>query len=62
MADVCFDISGTIDRKVQALLAHKTQIKDPAGMDERVKRMAKEIGESWGLPYGESFKYFSLGE
>jgi LmbE family N-acetylglucosaminyl deacetylase len=61
-ADVCFDISETIDRKVQALLAHKTQIKDPSSVDGNIKAGGRALGEAWGYEYGESFKYFFLGK
>jgi LmbE family N-acetylglucosaminyl deacetylase len=61
-ADVCIDISETIDRKVQALLAHKTQIKDPSSVDGNIKAGARTLGEAWGYAYGESFKYFFLGK
>ncbi|MEE8518326.1 MAG: PIG-L deacetylase family protein [Dehalococcoidia bacterium] len=62
IADVCFDISGTIEKKIAALKAHVTQIKDPSGVDERVRAMARALGEPWGMPYGESFKHFDLSE
>ena len=61
-ADVFFDVSATADTKVRALKAHESQMKDVTeAFDERMKGWLKTIGEPKGIPYAESFKYFSLG-
>src|SRR3954471_11520265 len=43
-ADTWIDVSDTIDRKVDALRAHASQITDPDGLAERIRTRAAEAG------------------
>ena len=61
-ADVFVDISETLDKKVRALRAHESQVRNPTPeFEEFVRRMARwSAGES-DVEYAEAFKYFYLG-
>lgn len=61
-ADVTFDISDTIDKKIEALSAHVSQVPDPVDTGKRIREGAALIGERAGFGFGESFKYFYLGK
>ncbi|HEY8369944.1 MAG TPA: PIG-L deacetylase family protein [Thermodesulfobacteriota bacterium] len=54
--DVWIDISSTFDRKVAALRAHASQIKDPEAIAEYVADWARRVGAPKGLPLAESFR------
>jgi len=57
--DVYVDTTDTIDKKIAALLCHKSQIPDPAGLDQRMREWGAMIGARVGLPEGrlaEAFK------
>ncbi|MGE3269248.1 MAG: PIG-L deacetylase family protein [Chloroflexota bacterium] len=65
--DVFMDIEETIEQKVQALLAHVSQVGDGTRPDRpewnlssMVKERAGQVGQTQGLQYAESFKYFRL--
>ncbi len=65
-ADRWVDIEGYLDRKVAALRAHKSQMRDwdPA---QGVEQWARETGNSakrhgHDMTYAEAFKYIRLGE
>lgn len=47
------DISATVDLKIKALLAHKSQIKEE--MVEAVKKRAAALGKKHGFKYAEGF-------
>lgn len=53
--DSYVDISGTIDRKIQARLAHQSQTADPDELDERWRKRAAATGAEVDLPYAEAF-------
>jgi LmbE family N-acetylglucosaminyl deacetylase len=61
-ADVAFDISGTIDLKIEALCAHLSQVPDPANTGKFVREGAAGLGKAHGFAHAESFKYFYLGK
>ena len=61
-AIVAFDITDTIDRKIEALCAHVSQVPDPASTGKFVREGAADLGKSYGFGYAESFKYFWLGK
>jgi LmbE family N-acetylglucosaminyl deacetylase len=44
------DITATIERKVEALIAHKSQIADPDAVGEMVKGWTRGLAELAGLP------------
>ena len=54
------DISGTIERKIEALRCHKSQI-DP-GDGQWIREWAAEAGKAAGLPYAEAFRVIKLVE
>jgi len=60
-ADTFVDITETIDRKIEALRCHKSQVGDEP-VDEWIRKRAKERGAAQGLEYAESFRTFRLRE
>ncbi len=57
-SDVTVDITDTFDRKVEALLSHASQIKDPGNLREMLHTWGAFQAERGGLPtgrLGESF-------
>ncbi len=57
---VWFDVSGTMDKKIAALTAHVSQIRNP-GVLERMRGFAATTGRAWGLEAAEGFRYLELG-
>ncbi|MBI4338166.1 MAG: PIG-L family deacetylase [Chloroflexi bacterium] len=55
-AEVVVDVTDTIDLKLQALLCHKSQIKDPQDLEKRIKEWAGRFQEPLGIKYGEGFR------
>ncbi|MGA2294529.1 MAG: PIG-L deacetylase family protein [Acidimicrobiales bacterium] len=59
--DVVADVSGTIDIKVKAVLAHASQL---AGDDEAIRELvygrAEQAGRSVGAAFGEAFRSVEL--
>ena len=60
--NVHIDVSATIGRKVDALRAHASQIKEPAKLDERMREWAREEGEAIGATAGEALRLIVLDE
>jgi LmbE family N-acetylglucosaminyl deacetylase len=59
--DVIIDISGCIDKKVAAVLAHKSQMGgDDEVIGEVVRGRAINAGKSAGISYGEQFRNIEL--
>jgi LmbE family N-acetylglucosaminyl deacetylase len=58
-ADTFVDITETIDKKIESLRCHKSQIHDWP-VDEWVRKTAKERGVERGMEYAESFRTFKL--
>jgi LmbE family N-acetylglucosaminyl deacetylase len=58
-ADTFVDITATIDRKVEALRCHKSQIHDWP-VEEWLRERAKARGAVQGMEYAESFRTFRL--
>lgn len=58
-ADTFVNISETIDLKVQALRAHKSQMKD-WDPEERIKNWAAERGKGKEMEYAEGFRVITL--
>jgi LmbE family N-acetylglucosaminyl deacetylase len=50
------DVTATIRRKVDALLAHASQIHEPEKLDARMREWAKESGSVIGVEAGEAFR------
>ena len=58
--DEWVDISDTIDLKIVALKAHRSQVK-PDYVDSRIRTWNGELGRRHGVPYAEEFKKMTLG-
>jgi LmbE family N-acetylglucosaminyl deacetylase len=50
------DITSTLDRKVEALRAHASQIKDPAGLEARMREWAAEEGQAIAVTAAEALR------
>jgi LmbE family N-acetylglucosaminyl deacetylase len=55
-SDTWVDISATLDRKIEALRAHTSQIHDPAGLADRIRSWAGEEGASIGATAAEGLR------
>jgi LmbE family N-acetylglucosaminyl deacetylase len=58
--NVWFDVTGTMDKKIGALKAHTSQIRNPALL-QRMRGFAAATGRAWGLEAAEAFRYLELG-
>jgi LmbE family N-acetylglucosaminyl deacetylase len=56
------DISATMDRKIAALAAHATQIKEPARLAERIRAWGAEEGEAIGVVAAEALRVVVIDE
>jgi LmbE family N-acetylglucosaminyl deacetylase len=54
--NVRVDVTATIDRKIDALRAHASQIKEPDKLETRIREWATEVGEPIGAAGGEAFR------
>jgi LmbE family N-acetylglucosaminyl deacetylase len=54
--DVWVDVSGTLDRKIDALRAHVSQIKHPEQLEERIRSWAADEGKTVGVDAAEAFR------
>ena len=54
--NVRVDITTTLDRKIEALRAHASQIKEPERLTERIRSWAAEEGEPIGVAAGEALR------
>jgi LmbE family N-acetylglucosaminyl deacetylase len=59
-AVVAVETTATVERKVAALLCHKSQIGDPEGVTERIYDWARAQGERAGLPEGAGAELFRV--
>jgi LmbE family N-acetylglucosaminyl deacetylase len=59
---VWVDVSATIDRKIEALRAHGSQIKEPERLEERVRAWAAEVGAEVGVAAAEGFRLVVIDE
>ena len=60
--DAWIDISATLDRKITALAEHRSQIKEPARLAERIRSWAEEEGEPIGVAAGEALRVIVIDE
>jgi LmbE family N-acetylglucosaminyl deacetylase len=49
------DVSTTIDKKIEALRCHVSQVGQAEQLADRIRERAKQIGEPQGLPFAEAF-------
>jgi LmbE family N-acetylglucosaminyl deacetylase len=54
--NVRVDVTSTLDRKIDALRAHASQIKEPERLEKRIRDWATEVGEPIGAAAGEAFR------
>ncbi len=54
--NVWVDVSATLGRKIDALRAHVSQIKQPDKLEARIREWAGEVGQPIGADAGESFR------
>ena len=54
------DIESVLDRKVEALLKHESQMGDGIWASKALRSFAHRAGESQGLRYAESFRFVSF--
>lgn len=59
---VWVDVSATLDRKIRALAAHASQIKDPTGLEERLRKNAAELGAQIGVEFAEALRLVVIDE
>ncbi|MGQ0573664.1 MAG: PIG-L deacetylase family protein [Pseudonocardia sp.] len=62
--DHAVDITGTLDRKLAALLAHASQTAHMDGLEDRIRQWAERSARRLGLPEGrlaEAFQVVSIG-
>lgn len=59
-AGIAVDTTATLDRKVSALMCHKSQMTDPDAIAERIRTMGRSLGELAGLPDGSSAELFRV--
>jgi LmbE family N-acetylglucosaminyl deacetylase len=57
---VAVDTTATVERKVAALMCHKSQLPDPDAVAQRVQDWARANGELAGLPAGRSAELFRV--
>jgi LmbE family N-acetylglucosaminyl deacetylase len=59
-ARIAVDTTATVDRKVAALMCHKSQLPDPDAIAERVRNGARAQAAAAGLPDGSSAELFRV--
>ena len=59
-ASIAVETTATVERKVAALMCHKSQIGDPEGTTKWVLEAARSQGEMAGLPTGSSAELFRV--
>ncbi|MBI2368764.1 MAG: PIG-L family deacetylase [Deltaproteobacteria bacterium] len=55
-ADLFTDISEVLERKLEALRCHRTQLAHVVGWEDRMRKRAAEMGRQAGVAYAEGFK------
>jgi LmbE family N-acetylglucosaminyl deacetylase len=56
------DITSTVERKIDALRAHASQIHHPDQLEERIRDWARDEGEPIGTAAGEAFRVIVIEE
>jgi LmbE family N-acetylglucosaminyl deacetylase len=60
--NVRVDITTTLQRKIDALAAHESQIREPDKLADRIRDWAKEEGEPIGVPAAEALRVIVIDE
>ena len=60
--DTWIDVTATLDRKIAALAEHKSQIREPAKLEERIRAWAAEEGEPIGAAAAEALRLIVIDE
>lgn len=58
--DKFIDISPTVDKKIEALKAHRSQVGTAETLGERIRHRAQERGKEHGVEMAEAFKVIRL--
>jgi len=58
--NVWIDVSSTAERKIEALRAHASQLRDPEAVFARVRTRLREQGEQIGTAAGEAYRLVVL--
>jgi LmbE family N-acetylglucosaminyl deacetylase len=56
------DVSATIDRRIAALRAHASQIREPERLDGRIREWAAEEGKAIGAAAADAFRVVVIEE
>lgn len=54
------DISDVFEVKVAAIRCHKTQVRDPEGVEKRVRERSERVAEGHGMVMAEAFYHIEL--
>jgi LmbE family N-acetylglucosaminyl deacetylase len=57
-ANIVVDTTATLEKKVAALLSHRSQIQEPEAIAERVRGWSRSLAQSTGLPDGSAAEGF----
>jgi len=60
--DVWVDITDTVERKLAALAAHASQIREPAKLEQRIREWAAEEGQPVGVGAAEALRLILIEE
>ncbi len=58
--NIWFDVSATFEKKLAALKAHASQVREFSRLAERMRAFAAATGGAWGLEAAEAFRYLEL--
>ncbi len=61
-SDAWIDVSATLDRKIDALRAHASQIHDPDGLTKRIHDWAAGEGAVIGVEAAEAFRVIVIDD
>jgi len=59
---VWVDITDTVERKLAALAAHASQIREPARLEQRIREWAAEEGQPVGVGAAEALRLILIEE
>ena len=60
LPDAWVDVTSTVDRKIEALRSHASQLHDPEAVFERVRGRLTEQGASIGVAAAEAYRVVVL--